>query len=707
VPIGRSVDRITVLSNIGTSPLGIRDVSVPGSYSQSNECPPALNPDESCNVTVSFRPRVTGEADGALIVETSAVAPPLTVALSGTGSTTPPGIGITPGRSIKPKSVLSVESSSQIFTLWNYGPGPVTIMHIATTGEFTQTNDCERFVAENGYCAIAVDVAPEAGPGVVTGTLVVTSTAMGSPHTVPLEAGSPTVTYLLAISDSVVDEGDPEAAFEVVLSSPSDGTVSAAYATVSDTAVAGEDFQESAGTLLFADGETGKTITVPILSDGILEPDEELFRVELSDAVNAHLADGTATGIIRDDDLCPGPNLMRNPSAEEPLDATGVPGWRVNQGVWKRGTGPPDPTEGEAFFSGGGGGIAELEQVVDVSAYALGILAGNQSFEFSGSARAADETQPATLRIVVEYLHATSGDVLDAFDSGEIAGPPTWREVTDVRAAPPDTGWIRVRLLAADLGDGDAEAYFDDLSVRSVRAPTLLIADADGYEGDAGTVRDEAFTVELNCPYGDEITIGYRTRNETALEDEDYAFATGEVTLPPGETLTRIPVLVYGDDEDEQHESFLVDLTEVLPGETVVMNGLGRGWILNDDFSPRSAIYWKNHPWLWPLVTLEIGGVQLSQADLLALLEEKDAGIMTELAREQVAVKLNLAQGSPPGIVDVMNEADELLTAFPPGSGPGDEIRDLARELRNRLWDYNNHRSVSDRDEGTERDDAR
>lgn len=61
----------------------------------------------------------------------------------------------------------------------------------------------------------------------------------------------------------------------------SNGVVSVAYATSNGTATAGADFTTKAGTLTWANGEAGtKTITIPILQDGVLEG-PETFSVML------------------------------------------------------------------------------------------------------------------------------------------------------------------------------------------------------------------------------------------------------------------------------------------------------------------------------------------------------------------------------------------------------------------------------------------
>jgi len=57
------------------------------------------------------------------------------------------------------------------------------------------------------------------------------------------------------------------------------------FATANDTAIAGQDYTATSGTLTFNNGETSKNIQVPILTDGPTEPDE-FFTISLHNPSN-------------------------------------------------------------------------------------------------------------------------------------------------------------------------------------------------------------------------------------------------------------------------------------------------------------------------------------------------------------------------------------------------------------------------------------
>src|SRR5262249_15772252 len=109
---------------------------------------------------------------------------------------------------------------------------------------------------------------------------------------------------IITIGDASVTEGDGGVrtlSFTVALTRESAQAVSVDYATADGTATAGQDYEAISGTLVFAPGETTKTITIYITGDREAE-DKETFFVELSQAENAILRDALGMGTIFDDD---------------------------------------------------------------------------------------------------------------------------------------------------------------------------------------------------------------------------------------------------------------------------------------------------------------------------------------------------------------------------------------------------------------------
>ncbi len=118
-----------------------------------------------------------------------------------------------------------------------------------------------------------------------------------------------TVSYysqpVLTISDVAVTEGNSgtqNAVFTVTLSAASSQTVTVDYATADSTATtADNDYVSAAGQVSFQPGETSKPIAVEVNGDLANEPDET-FVVNLSNPVNATIADSQGVGTITNDD---------------------------------------------------------------------------------------------------------------------------------------------------------------------------------------------------------------------------------------------------------------------------------------------------------------------------------------------------------------------------------------------------------------------
>jgi hypothetical protein len=143
---------------------------------------------------------------------------------------------------------------------------------------------------------------------------------LGSPmvHTVAIVDNDLPAT--LGTGDCAVIEGNAGAigcAFAVSLAPGSGFAATVAYATSGITATPGVDFAPASGTLTFPPGTTSRTVTVDVLGDPNVEPDET-FTLDLSGPFNATIADGQGLGTIVDDDgaplagrgLAPGGNVV-------------------------------------------------------------------------------------------------------------------------------------------------------------------------------------------------------------------------------------------------------------------------------------------------------------------------------------------------------------------------------------------------------------
>ncbi|HUR32332.1 MAG TPA: Calx-beta domain-containing protein [Vicinamibacterales bacterium] len=111
----------------------------------------------------------------------------------------------------------------------------------------------------------------------------------------------------LSIGDASISEGNSGTSvitFTVTATYATAGSMSVGYSTATGTAVSPDDFTAASGSATIAAGQTSTTISVAVIGDTAVEVDET-FRVMLSNAVGATIADGDATGTIVNDDVAP------------------------------------------------------------------------------------------------------------------------------------------------------------------------------------------------------------------------------------------------------------------------------------------------------------------------------------------------------------------------------------------------------------------
>jgi Calx-beta domain/FG-GAP-like repeat/RTX calcium-binding nonapeptide repeat (4 copies) len=94
-------------------------------------------------------------------------------------------------------------------------------------------------------------------------------------------------------------------------------TVTVDYTTVDGTATAGTDYSPISGQLTFTQSETEKTVSVQVIGDTRVEPDETFF-VNLSTNSNANIAVPQSVGTILNDDIPSLPNVSFSNALNSP-----------------------------------------------------------------------------------------------------------------------------------------------------------------------------------------------------------------------------------------------------------------------------------------------------------------------------------------------------------------------------------------------------
>ncbi len=182
---------------------------------------------------------------------------------------------------------------------------PVTVTY--STRDLTATGGKDYAAASAGRVTIA--------PGDM-GAVIAVATHDDTEHEgreafqVRLDRGGQTIVTILdndplpslSIDDVTVSEDGGRAQLAVSMKGTSAVRVGVAYATQDGTANAGEDYTQTTGTLVFAQGETVRNVWVPVLRDELLEGDET-FTVTLSAPEHAQLLDAEGDVTISDEPM--------------------------------------------------------------------------------------------------------------------------------------------------------------------------------------------------------------------------------------------------------------------------------------------------------------------------------------------------------------------------------------------------------------------
>ena len=374
-----------------------------------------------------------------------------------------------------------------------------------------------------------------------------------------MDVGSGTLTIIdndgppsLSVADvSGLEDSVGNLSFTVTLNPESGKDVSLDYATADGTATAGSDYARMNGTLTFSAGETTKTIDVPVLEDGSPEEDET-FTVTLSNAVNATIGDGAATGTIQDDDPVPASLSIED---VEGLESSGGLEFPVTL------TGDRE---------------AGTTVTVDYATADGTATAGSDYAQMNGTLTfSAGETTKTTRRCwkMNGTLTFSAGETTKTIDVPVLEdGSPEEDETFTVTLS---------NAVNATIGDGAATGTIqDDDPVPA----SLSIEDVEGLESSGGLEFPVTLTGDREA--GTTVTVDYATADGTATAGSDYAQMNGTLTFSAGETTKTIDVPVLEDGSPEEDETFTVTLSNAV--NATIGDGAATGTIQDDDPVPAS-----------------------------------------------------------------------------------------------------------------------
>jgi hypothetical protein len=194
----------------------------------------------------------------------------------------------------------------------------------------------------------------------------------------------------------------------------------------------------------------------------------------------------------------------------------------------------------------------------------------------------AASAQPVTVHYALADGSAAAGSDYAAA-SGDVTIPAGQTSQTFTVAVlgdrvPEPTENFLVNLSGATnafVGDGQGVGTILD------NEPRVSVGDVTVTEGNTGTVT-ATLTVRLSVAYDQAVTVHFATADGSAIAGSDYAAASGDVTIPAGQTTQSITVAVLGDRVPESTENFLVNLSSP-SGNAAIADGLGVVTILDNE----------------------------------------------------------------------------------------------------------------------------
>ncbi len=352
------------------------------------------------------------------------------------------------------------------------------------------------------------------------------------------------------------------------------------------------------GTVSFAPGETGKTITVNLAGDTAVESNES-FAVTLSNpSAGTTVTTASATGIIQNDDAGVTPTLVTaiNVGGGEVAASTGV--------VFQADPGPTTGAAASQVFTTTAGiagttddALYQDERWTPGGSYAYEIPVANGTY-----------TVDLLFAEIYSGIHGSGQRVFDMSLEGQALAALQDIDIyakvgldaayTVTQSVTVSDGSLSIQVGPGSSSPGNVEnAKLNAFAVYGSSttpppAPTLSIATANASlnEGNSGGTA-YTFTVSRAGDTSGTSTAAWAVTGTGAnpagaTDFSGGTFPTGTVSFGVGETTKTITVNVAGDTAVEANESFLVSLQNPSSGTLLGTAVSATGTILNDDTAP-------------------------------------------------------------------------------------------------------------------------
>lgn len=330
----------------------------------------------------------------------------------------------------------------------------------------------------------------------------------------------------ITVDDPSAPENGGPLTFTISLDNAAGVDVNVDYATSDNTATAGSDYTAVSGTATILAGSTTTTVDVPLTDDSIYEGDETL-NLDLSGAVNGVVSKAQGQGTITEDD---------------PMPTISVDTPTVGEG------------DGTATFTISLDTAAAVDASVDYATSDISATDGADYSGVSGTATILAGDTTATVDVPVLDDNIYEGDETFSLDLSNAVN-----------------GSLGTPSGTATISDDDP-------------APDVDIAPAQVAEGNSATTPLD-LNVSLSNPSFEDIKVDYATSDGSATAGSDYVATSGTLTIPAGDTVGQVEVMVNGDTTYEPNEDFTVTLSNLV-GTANLTTDTATGTIRNDDKQP-------------------------------------------------------------------------------------------------------------------------
>ena len=416
---------------------------------------------------------------------------------------------------------VAENAGSVILTVQRTGDtnGAVSVDYASTNGtaiagsDYTATNGTLTFAAGETNLTIVV---PILNDGIVEPAAYETFTVTLSNPTNAVLGARTVATVRITDNDKglalefasySVAENAGSVLIGVTRSDDGDFPVSVDYSTTDGAAKNGLDYTGVTNTLVFAAGDKVRTLTVPILNDGLKELNET-FRVTLSNPTNQVLvaAQKIATVTIVDNDQ----GFQCEWASCSVAEDAGVARIRVLRGSEENLAATVDYATSDGTATNG-----------------LKYTATNGTLTFAPG----------------ETIHTIMVPLLnDSVVGGDKYFRVTLSNPTNAILGSPKVATVTIR-------DNDTGLHF--------YVPTVV-------------VNEDAGEVTIKVARGDDgdtqVSVDYATTNGTALAGQDYTATNGTLAFAPGELLKSITVPIFSDALAEPVKTFQVTLSHPTGG---------------------------------------------------------------------------------------------------------------------------------------------